>query len=82
MANNTCGSKLATIIPYPTSVSGIIIYLNNQKTLLDLAACNLHESPEDDLMADIPRPLNLKTPKIWRLRLKNLEIDQPADKTK
>ena len=27
-------------------------------------------------------PLNLKTPKIWSLMLKDLEIDRPADKTK
>ena len=48
-------AELAIIIPYPTSVSGIIIVLlkTKKETLLDFADFTLQEQPEDNLMVTI-----------------------------
>ena len=52
-------AKLAIIISYPTSTSGIITYCfikNNQELLLDLADFAVQEQPADNLMVAISRP--------------------------
>ena len=67
------------IISYPTSASGIIVFIkNNEETLLYLAAFALQEhEPEDNLMVAFSRPWYNGSHTLAAKPIRALELQYP-----